>query len=323
MAIYQPYFYIIQDVRNGMYYAGAKWAQGADPSKLIMPGGYLTSSDTIKAIIEQHGLSSFTIRKIKLFSTAEEAQQYETRFLRKIDARKNPRFYNGHNNDGAMDTLKMKIVMEEIYGVDNPMKSDMIKEKMQNRIMKKYGVDHYSKTSEYREKFIKTSKERYGHENPSQSKEIKNKMIELNREKYGTDYYFQTDDFREKYSATMSSKYGVENPFQSDEVKNKIKESNNRNLGVDYPTQSPHVINTMKTNNMKKYGVENVSQMEDVKHKKKVKREQRQSRDIVKILREYQRLYKVKISKSWSIKSDEYLEGVLAHILEEYGPLNR
>jgi hypothetical protein len=321
MSIYQPYFYIIQDARNGMYYAGAKWARGANPDNFMIEGGYTTSSETINTLIKQYGIDIFIIRKIKLFNTAEEAQNYETKYLRRINARKHLKFYNCHNNDGAMDVIKMKIVMQELYGVDNPMRSSIIKAEMQQRLIEKYGVDHYSKTPEYREKFTKTSKERYGCEYPAQSQEVKERMIEVNREKYGVDYYFQTDNFKEKYKTTMISKYGVENSFQSEEVKNRIKETNNINLGVDYPTQSSKVIKTMKINNMKKYGVENISQIEEVKNKKKIKKEEKQSREIVKTLRKYQRLYKIKISKCWSIKSNDYLEEVLANIVKEYGPL--
>ena len=97
--IYTPYFYIIQDTRNGKYYAGAKWAKDADPDNLMKENGYITSSITIKNIILISGVSAFKIRKIRKFETAEEAYDYESKFLIKVDARDNNRFYNGHNND--------------------------------------------------------------------------------------------------------------------------------------------------------------------------------------------------------------------------------
>lgn len=119
MAIYQPYFYIIQDVRNGIYYAGAKWAQDANPSNFMVEGGYETSSETIRELIREHGLDNFIVRKIKIFATGPEAYQYEKRFLQKVNARKNPRFYNKHNNEGAMDHESLRILTNEKYGVDN------------------------------------------------------------------------------------------------------------------------------------------------------------------------------------------------------------
>lgn len=56
MTIYIPYFYIIQDVRNGMYYAGAKWGRDANPANFMVEGGYTTSSKIINAVIEKHGM---------------------------------------------------------------------------------------------------------------------------------------------------------------------------------------------------------------------------------------------------------------------------
>lgn len=99
MAIYQPYFYIIQDVRNGMYYAGAKWSKNSNPSNFMVEGGYTTSSKIVNELIQQYGLSNFVVRKIRTFESAEQAYDYETKFLIKVDARNHPRFYNGHNND--------------------------------------------------------------------------------------------------------------------------------------------------------------------------------------------------------------------------------
>lgn len=99
MSIYQPYFYIIQEVSTGIYYAGAKWAKDANPATFMIEHGYLTSSNTIKNIINEHGINSFRILRIRKFEEGIEAYDYETRFLQKIDARNNSAFYNKHNND--------------------------------------------------------------------------------------------------------------------------------------------------------------------------------------------------------------------------------
>ena len=100
MSIYQPYFYIIQEVSTGMYYAGAKWCKNANPDNFMIEGGYITSSKIVKRNISQNGLESFIICKIKTFSDSKSTYEYETKFLQKIDARNNPKFYNAHNNDG-------------------------------------------------------------------------------------------------------------------------------------------------------------------------------------------------------------------------------
>jgi hypothetical protein len=117
MSIYTPYFYVIQDTRNGMYYAGSKWGKGANPEMFMVEGGYTTSSQIVNAIIQQCGLHTFVIRRIKPFRTRDDAFRYETRFLRKINARKNRTFYNAHNNDGMFNPDKMADYMFEKYGV--------------------------------------------------------------------------------------------------------------------------------------------------------------------------------------------------------------
>ena len=35
---YQPYFYVIQDSCNGMYYAGVKWGKDANPGIFMVEG---------------------------------------------------------------------------------------------------------------------------------------------------------------------------------------------------------------------------------------------------------------------------------------------
>ena len=91
---YSPFFYIIQDTLNGIYYAGSKWAINASPETFMTNSGYKTSSKIVKSLIKEHGLGRFTIRKIRKFNTEKDTRIYETRFLRRVNAKYNPRFYN-------------------------------------------------------------------------------------------------------------------------------------------------------------------------------------------------------------------------------------
>lgn len=101
--IYHPYFYIIEDLVDKKYYAGSKYGIDANPDQLLKDKGYLTSSSVVQNEISKKGLNNFSIRRIKVFETGDEAYSYETRFLRKIDARNNSSFYNNHNNNGPND----------------------------------------------------------------------------------------------------------------------------------------------------------------------------------------------------------------------------
>ena len=116
MSIYVPYFYIIQDTRNGKYYAGSKYGRDANPELLLKVGGYMTTSKTVKNIIQENGIDTFIIRKIRKFDTREKANNYETRFLVKVDARNNKMFYNGHNNDWSLHDNKNKVSVKDSKG---------------------------------------------------------------------------------------------------------------------------------------------------------------------------------------------------------------
>ena len=102
MPIYTPYFYIIQEIETGKYYAGSKYSKQANPNTLMQEGGYITSSKHIQAIVEEKGVGAFRVCKIRKFETASKAYDYETRFLQKVDAKRNDKFFNMHNNDAFL-----------------------------------------------------------------------------------------------------------------------------------------------------------------------------------------------------------------------------
>jgi hypothetical protein len=103
----KPYFYIIQHIASGKYYAGCKISDSAHSDTFMTKFGYQTTSKVVHKIIESEGLSSFKIRKIKHFTSSLEALSYENRFLLRVNAAKNSNFLNRHNggkcfcNDGG------------------------------------------------------------------------------------------------------------------------------------------------------------------------------------------------------------------------------
>jgi len=267
---YTPYFYIIQDVRNGMYYAGARWAQGCHPSELLkLENGYTTSSGTVEELIRQHGINNFIILKIRTFVTSNDAQKYETKFLKKVNAKSNPKFYNLHNNDGTLDPIKMKIVMMELYGVEHPMHSEEIKSKLKQTNMKRYGVENTFQSEIAKEKIKLSLSEKYGVDHPMKSEEIKLKLRDTNIEKYGVEYPLQSEEVMQKLCNTNMERYGVEYVFQSEEVKSKIRDTNMERYGVENISQSEITQMKIRNTSMKKYGVDHFTQSEIVKDKQK------------------------------------------------------
>lgn len=142
-----PYFYIIQHVRSGKLYAGSRYATGCDPAELLTEGGYFTSSNTIKKIIEIEGLFSFHIRKIKVFKSIQGAIDYETSFLKRVNAKDNEQFFNAHNNTlifPFLGTVEFKNVLEDRYGVKNPSHMSEVIEKIRKTKFERYGDAAYN-----------------------------------------------------------------------------------------------------------------------------------------------------------------------------------
>jgi hypothetical protein len=203
-----PYFYIIEHKVSGRYYAGAKWAQNADPTVFWVDGGYFTSSKVVNELIQSEGKDSFVVRKLRVFSTPEEVYEYETKFLRKVRARSNPIFINEHENDGftnlgssSVARDKMKKTNLHRHGVEHNWSIPSVRAKIKQTLIETLGVDHQLKSSKVKEQIIRTSMERYGYKNPAMHQSVKARMKDTNLERRG-----------------------CENPFQDENVKNGIKQ---------------------------------------------------------------------------------------------------
>lgn len=133
----RPYFYIIQEKSTGIYYAGSKYAKDANYTNLLTEFGYKTSSNTITKLINENGVDSFIIRRIRVFDDKIKAYEYETKFLKKINASKNNNFYNLHNN--AWSLRNAKEIFLKKYGVDHNMKCPDVQKDRINTIIKNYG----------------------------------------------------------------------------------------------------------------------------------------------------------------------------------------
>jgi len=90
-----PFFYVIRCKHKGIYYAGYCCATSHCNSATFMTAtGYQTSSKRVKSIITKHGIEAFEVLRIRHFATRQQACRYEYRFLCKVKAKKNPKFYN-------------------------------------------------------------------------------------------------------------------------------------------------------------------------------------------------------------------------------------
>lgn len=150
---------------------------------------------------------------------------------------------------------------------------------------KKWGVEYYSQTKEYNDKFRKTMKERWGVEYAQQSDIIREKTKETNLEKFGVENPFMDNEmirnkFKEKWGVDHPSKVKYINDkikktkdinntsLSSPEIREKIKETNNLRYN-GHPMRNIDILNKMKYTNLEKWGVEYILQSEICKEKLK------------------------------------------------------
>ena len=322
ISIYIPYFYIIQHINSGKYYAGAKYGIKANPEALLKCDGYKTSSNIIKQIIIEEGLESFIIRKIKTFETGKEALIYESRFLRRVNAAFNDNFLNLSNN--SLNTLntdynKIKQTCLNKYGVENPSQSKEIQEKRRDVFLEKYGVENPYQAEEIKEKIKLIFLEKYGVEHQMQLEEIKEKIKQTNLERYGVEYISQLEDVKRKKIQTSLKKYGYENQFQSEEIKEKIKQTMLEKYGVENPSQSLEIREKKRQSSLVKYGVEYPCQSPKIQEKKRQNRIALNNRPTVLEIIQYKEKFKPKLMPYWIYKKQEILDSILEELKMIYG----
>lgn len=81
------------------------------------------------------------------------------------------------------------------------------KERMKETSIKKYGVDHPSKSEAVQDKIKQTNIERYGVEHVSQSEAAKKKSIKTCLDKYGVPHHTMTQEHKDRMSQKLSAKF--------------------------------------------------------------------------------------------------------------------
>jgi len=109
-------------------------------------------------------------------------------------------------------------------------------------------------------KVLQTTLERYGVENPLQSAEIKAKLHQTNLERYGSVCTLNDPEIKQKAIASTLEHYGVENPFASEEVQQTIRDTLMERYGVDNPLKSDQIKERVYATNLERYGARTYNQ---------------------------------------------------------------
>ncbi len=112
--------------------------------------------------------------------------------------------------------------------------NEIVKEKMKQTCLEKYGVENGGASKQAQEKIKQTCLKHYGVEYSWQAKEVKNKIIDNHRKNLGVDWPMQSKKVQEKSKQTCLQKYGCEYSGQSEIKKQKSKETFLKHYGVDH-----------------------------------------------------------------------------------------
>ena len=98
LTVTSPFFYVIEHIPSGKLYAGIKYGKrNCNSEKFMAIGGYQTSSNVVRELIINEGLTAFKIKRIRHFDIKEHVVKYEHRFLVKVNAMINEKFLNKSN----------------------------------------------------------------------------------------------------------------------------------------------------------------------------------------------------------------------------------
>jgi hypothetical protein len=140
-------------------------------------------------------------------------------------------------------------------------------EKRKSTSVKKYGVDHYSKTAEFNKKILDTSKKRYGVEHYSKSGKFLDSIKKTNLEKFGVEFASQSPEIKKKSREKFQENYGVDNPAKSKIIQDKIADTNLKKYGVAVVFKSEEIQKKIKKTNLERYGTENARKNPEISSK--------------------------------------------------------
>lgn len=136
-----------------------------------------------------------------------------------------------------------------------------------NTHLKKYG-QHYSSTTEFKDKVQQTSLTRFGVEHYSKTSEFSERTKATNLDKFGVEFPAQSLSVKKKTKAVIMDRYGVENIMQLPESVNKLKDT--KQARYNNPTYNN--VEKRKKTNLEVYGVEHPLQSTEIQQKSSLTR---------------------------------------------------
>ena len=175
------------------------------------------------------------------------------------------------------------------YGVENYFQTKEFKDKNKIICLNKYGVEYAMQSKDIQNKSKETCIKKYGVENISQVSSIQKKKEDTCFRNHGVICSLKSKIIRDKIKQTLLNKYGVTNILKLDIFKDKMKKICLKRYGTEYASQSQNFKERVKDTCLRKYGCANIFQSELFKNTIK------QSK-LLKNIQKYKKL-KAKINK--------------------------
>jgi hypothetical protein len=210
----------------------------------------------VKFVDMRRGYRDFCSRRCMLDSDRVKESRKKTNIIRW-----------GVDNPSKNKIIRDKVESTNIskFGKKYPLMSKEILDKTKENFLLKWGVDNPSKVNSIREKAEKTNIDRYGDRVPSKTDQIKEKTRNVFVEKFGVDNPSKLEHIRKKAKDKMVELYGVEFALQNKEILEKMKKKNLEKMGFEYVIQNPDVREKIKKTNMERYGFQYSSQFPEIK----------------------------------------------------------
>jgi hypothetical protein len=90
-----PFTYSVTHKKTGIHYYGSRYCKGCSPDDLFKT--YFTSSKIIHDLIKTEGIDGFLIKIRRKFKDDLSCIAHENKFLKRVDAKNNPKFFNRQN----------------------------------------------------------------------------------------------------------------------------------------------------------------------------------------------------------------------------------
>ncbi|WP_444551275.1 DUF7487 domain-containing protein [Brevibacillus laterosporus] len=120
--------------------------------------------------------------------------------------------------------IKQKETTMFLYGVDCTQKISSVKKKTLKTLEINYGtgIENPFRSEVVKEKIVQTNLLKFGVKNYVQTDEFKGKSRKTSIKKYGVPFYTQTGEFKQRQEQTCINKYGVNNPMKNSKIKRKL-----------------------------------------------------------------------------------------------------